>query len=302
MPGTLERRCPAYRNIPAAVPSYAEVMVAPRNVTADAPRGPRVPGRPRVRDTELLGSVRNAARVLRAFGGTDAELGVTELSRRLRIGKSTVHRIVSTLTSEHLLERGRARGTYRLGLAALELGTAGGTAADLHQAALPVLATLRHATDETVLLAVLDRLDVVVVERLERELVPASASRRGATRLPAPRTSSGLVLLAALAPEELARRLDGLQPSTTPSSPVVTRERLLAELAQVSARGFAVTEEDGSAAVVSVAAPVRGPRGEVLAAMAVVGEPGRMHGAALRQRTALLLESASTVSKRLGRR
>ena len=53
----------------------------------------------------LLSSVRNAARVLRAFSHADQELGVTELSRRLGLGKSTTHRLVTTLEAERLLEQ-----------------------------------------------------------------------------------------------------------------------------------------------------------------------------------------------------
>jgi Transcriptional regulator len=53
-----------------------------------------------------LTSVRNAARVLRAFSRAGQELGITELARQLGLGKSTVHRLVTTLTAERLLERG----------------------------------------------------------------------------------------------------------------------------------------------------------------------------------------------------
>ena len=61
------------------------------------------------RDTSraTLSSVRNAARVLRAFSRAGQELGITELSRQLGLGKSTVHRLVTTLTAERLLERGQ---------------------------------------------------------------------------------------------------------------------------------------------------------------------------------------------------
>jgi IclR family transcriptional regulator, KDG regulon repressor len=253
------------------------------------------------RDTELLGSVRNAARVLRAFAGADTELGVTDLSRRLGIGKSTVHRIVSTLTAERLLERGEHRGSYRLGLTLYELGTRGGEHVDLHEAALPVLTTLRHATGETVLVAALDGLEVVTVERLEG---PAGAPtvRRAGQRLPAARASTGKVLLAALAPDELALRLEGWQPAPATARTIVTRDRLLAELADVASRGFAVDDEEDHAGVVSVAAPIRGWDGEVMAAMSVVGDANRMRGPVLRHHTVLLLESAAAASRRLGHR
>src|SRR6516165_10405457 len=69
-----------------------------------------------------LASVRNAARVLRAFSRAGQELGVTELARQLGLSKSTVHRLVTTLTAERLLERGSTPGRYRLGLVLYELG------------------------------------------------------------------------------------------------------------------------------------------------------------------------------------
>ena len=104
----------------------------------------------------LLGSVHNAARVLRAFTHADQELGVAELSRRLGLSKSTTHRLVATLEHERLLEQDQRTGKYRLGLALYELGTTVTEHVDLHQAALPVLTTLRHATGEMVHVAVLD--------------------------------------------------------------------------------------------------------------------------------------------------
>ena len=60
-----------------------------------------------------LASVRNAARVLRAFSRAGQELGITELARQLGLSKSTVHRLVTTLTAERLLERGSTPGRYR---------------------------------------------------------------------------------------------------------------------------------------------------------------------------------------------
>ena len=160
-------------------------------------------------DRALLASVRNAARVLRAFSRAGQELGITELSRQLGLGKSTVHRLVTTLTAERLLERGSTPGRYRLGLVLYELGSNVTEHVDLHQAALPALATLRHETGEMVHVAVLDGLEVVYVERLEsHNLLPIF--RQVGHRLPAHWTSSGKILLAALPPDELnrlARRL-----------------------------------------------------------------------------------------------
>src|SRR2546423_8569437 len=84
-----------------------------------------------------LASVRNAARVLRAFSRAGQELGITELARHLGLGKSTVHRLVTTLTAERLLERGSTPGRYRLGLGLYELGRHVTQHVDPHSGALP---------------------------------------------------------------------------------------------------------------------------------------------------------------------
>ena len=52
----------------------------------------------------LLSSVRAAARLLCTFTASDRELGVSELSRRLGLSKSTVHRLLTTLAAEHLID------------------------------------------------------------------------------------------------------------------------------------------------------------------------------------------------------
>ena len=64
-----------------------------------------------VGDTQVLASVSNAARLLKEFGKGDREIGVSELARRLGIGKSTTHRLLHTLTVERLLEQDTETGS-----------------------------------------------------------------------------------------------------------------------------------------------------------------------------------------------
>jgi IclR family KDG regulon transcriptional repressor len=251
-------------------------------------------------DRELLNSVRNAARVLRAFSAAGEELGITELSRRLGLGKSTVHRLVSTLAAERLLDRGTAPGRYRLGLGLYERGTTVSEHVDLHQAALPVLTTLRHETGEMVHVAVLDGLEVVYVERLESyHMMPVF--RQVGHRLPAHWTSSGKVLLAALPPADLAIRLQDWKPTAVTKRTITDKQRLLAELHQVAQRGWATNIEEGHAGVMSVGAPIRGRDGRVIAAVSVVGDSARM-GVMMRRATTLVVQSAAVISRRLGYR
>lgn len=246
-----------------------------------------------------LGSVRNAARLLKEFSVTDRELGVAELARRLGLGTSTVHRLLATLADERLLERGPG-GTYRLGLAVHELGASVAPHVGLHEAAMPAMAGLRHATGETVQLAVLDGMDSVYVERLESPHTVRIFARVG-TRLPATTTSTGKVLLAALPPEELDARLATWSPERpTPHSitdPVTLRRRLH----EIAARGWADNREESRLGVVSVGALIRDGAGEPVAAVSVAVPVTRAAAATMRRYTTLVTDTADVITRRLRR-
>lgn len=254
-----------------------------------------------IRDPSVLSSVRNAARVLKEFSGTDRELGVSELSRRLDLGKSTVHRLLATLAAEKLLERGSAAGSYRLGLAIYEMGAAVTTHHDLHEAAMPALVSLRHATGETVQVAVLDGLQTVYIERLDSPHTLRIFTRVG-HRLHATASSNGKVLLAGLPAAELDRRLAGWQPVALTPNTITDPEVLRAQLREVAERGWAENIEEQEPGVASVGAPVRDVNGNVVAAVSVAGPVARAQGSSLRRFVRAVVEAGDLISRRLGYR
>lgn len=244
-----------------------------------------------------LGSVRNAARLLKEFSVVDRELGVAELARRLGLGTSTVHRLLATLADERLLERGPG-GTYRLGLAVHELGASVAPHVGLHEAAMPAMAGLRHATGETVQLAVLDGMDSVYVERLESPYTVRIFARVG-TRLPATTTSTGKVLLAALPPAELDARLADWTPERPTPHSITDPATLRRRLREIAERGWADNREESRLGVVSVGAPIRDGAGEPVAAVSVAVPVTRAAAATMRRYTALVTDTAEVISRRL---
>ena len=256
---------------------------------------PRTEGKP----SWELASVRNAARLLKEFSRTDRELGVSELARRLDLATSTVHRLLATLADERLLERGRTPGRYRLGLAVFDLGAAVGPNLDLHEAAMPVMATLRASTGETVQLAVLDGLESVYIDRLESPHTVRIFSRVG-TRLPATTTSTGKVLLAALPADELDARLAGWRPSRITPRTIVDARVLRTRLREIAERGWAENNEESRVGVVSVGAPVHDADGSVIAALSVAAPTDRAAPDALRRIRSGVIDAAGVVSRRIG--
>jgi IclR family acetate operon transcriptional repressor len=244
--------------------------------------------------------VRNAARLLKEFSRADRELGVTQLARRLGLATSTTHRLLSTLTAEGLLERGEAPGTYRLGLKMYELGVTVFPNLDLHEAARPVLASLRQSTGETVHLAVLDHLDVVYLERLESPQTLRTFQSVG-HRMPAHATSTGKVLLAHLPTEVLRERLLDWRPTRLTPHTIVDKGALLADLRRVVERGWAQNVEEGSLGAASVAAPIRDENGCVIASVSVVAPISRARDG-LRRYRAAVVDAARVISSRIGHR
>ncbi|HWM57191.1 MAG TPA: IclR family transcriptional regulator [Pseudonocardia sp.] len=247
----------------------------------------------------VLSTVRNAARLLKAFRTREDSIGVSELARRLDLGKSNVHRLLTTLVAEGLVEQDRRSGGYRLGIVMFELGEAVRVHLHLHAAAGPVLAHLREQTGESSQVGVLDGDEVVYVDRLESAYSLRLFTETG-RRVPAHCTSSGKVLLGHRPEPELEAYLSrGPLPRLTPHT-ITEPAALRAELATVRARGWAEAINERELGVASLAAPIRDLHGDVVAAVSI-GAPLSRFGAAPRRRVArALVEAGEAVSRRLG--
>lgn len=206
--------------------------------------------------------------VLAAFDRSAPTLSLTEISRRAGLTLPTAHRLVGLLTAWGALERD-ATGVYRIGLRLWELGALAPRAVPLREAAMPYLEDLYEATHENVQLAVRDRMEVVYIERISSRSAVNVLARVGA-HWPLHATGVGLVLLAhsdpAVQEEYLAsEQLEAFTPFTI-ADPAALR-RMLAE---VRHGGFAVSDRQITDDALSVAAPVRDARGEVVAAVSIV--------------------------------
>ncbi|MCA0437872.1 MAG: IclR family transcriptional regulator [Actinobacteria bacterium] len=243
--------------------------------------------------SDTLRSVTSALDVLDCFS-RDAELGVSDIARRLGIAKSTAHRLLTTLCSRGLTEKNPQTGQYRLGLHLFELGQLAQQRLRLREVALPLLEELRQVTGHTVHLGVLDGADVVYAERLET----AECRRIMATvprRFPSHCTSSGKVI-AAFNPALLEARLElGFPPKTVGT--IRSAQAYQAAVRQTAKAGVGITHGEAVSGLSSVAAPIRDLGGRAYAAVSIVAPTTRMLAEV--DRTARLV---STVGRRISSR
>lgn len=246
-----------------------------------------------------LGSVANAARVLKSFTTENRDWGVSDLARHLGIAKSTAHRLLATLTDEGLLEQEALSGRYRLGLAVFDLAAAG-MSTDLHEAALPAMSELRNRSGETVQVAVLDSREVVYVERLDSPhtlRLFLEVGRRNWAHC----TGCGKALLAFSSRDVVDRVLKGWDlPAITPHT-LTEHSELRSALEKAKRQGHAWNRHESEVGVVSVAAPIRDASQRTVAAISVAG-PGDRFTDFERSLAQATMQAAAAISLRLGYR
>ena len=144
-----------------------------------------------------------AAALLGAFDARHLSLGISELSRRSGLPKSTTARLAAELTEHGFLER--ADGSdLKLGTRLFELGELASRQRKLREVALPYMADLRQVSRQTVHLAVLVGTEVMYVEIVRSRDAPRMPSEVGG-RLPAHAAGVGKALLA-FSPDRSCRR------------------------------------------------------------------------------------------------
>ena len=243
-------------------------------------------------------AVRRAISVLKAFNDASPEMGVTEVSRRLGLHKSTVYRLLSAFEDEGLIARNDESGRYRLGPELIVLGELVLRHTDVRRVAVPILRELAERTGETVSLEILSGSHVITIEEIAGRHVLTAA---GAIGMPwaAHATATGKVLLADLPPDRrsqiLSRPLQRFTPNTLNRSAAVDRE-----LSRVRRLGYAVSNGELEEHLIAVAAPIHGRHGGAVAAISLSGPDARFTAAALPGMIDRCREYAGRISARLG--
>jgi IclR family pca regulon transcriptional regulator len=203
-------------------------------------------------------------RILGLFDEQRPTWRVTDIADVAGLPMPTTYRIVMTLTAEGYLDH-LPNGDYRPGVRTLTLGTAALRSLDLVALATPKLQRLGESTGETVNLAVLTGDQVLYLVRLRNSDLVTANIQVGST-LPAVHTSIGKLLLASLDESDLRARVTKASfPDRHGPNAKVSLEELRPELAQIREQGWAMQDEELAHGLRSVAGPITGPDGRVVA-------------------------------------
>lgn len=225
---------------------------------------------------KFLQSVDNALKILELFSGNIQELGVSDVSRALGLGRSTAHRLLTTLENRGFVEQSPTTGKYKLGMKIVNIGAGILGRLNIIKECHPCLEDVSNETGESSHLALYNQGQITFVDKVPGRNPAIMASMIGLQR-PAYPTGTGKALLAFLPEDELEKYLRNCQLQKLTFATITNRNELRQRLEQIREQGYSEDQQEMEEGLVCFAAPVRDRTGRVVAAMSVSGAASRMN-------------------------
>jgi DNA-binding IclR family transcriptional regulator len=244
-------------------------------------------------------SLQRAIAILDCFRDIQPQLGVREIARQLDLHPSTVGRLLTTLTSQGILNQDKETHRYRMGSKVLKWGSVYMSNVDLRTEARPYLEDLHRVTQETVHLDIPDGVSRICIDRIESPHRLRWVAQIG-ERMPYYASASGKVMLAFMPTQQQksivkSTPMERLTPNTTTDPKI-----LFQELEGIRKRGYAVSEGERVEGVSCIAAPLFEPAGKVIGGITISGPMTRFSDQKIKEYAKLLMRATRQLSISMG--
>jgi IclR family transcriptional regulator, pca regulon regulatory protein len=206
--------------------------------------------------------------VLECFGPRQQGYTLSELVKKTNMPKTSIHRVLKTLSGMNYLRYDELSKRYHLGVRILSLGFAVLESLELREIARPYMESLSRECMKTVNLGVLDKEEMVYVERIKVQGIRSYNISIG-NRMPPWDTALGRAVLAHLDIEEVKKMIDRAKKQKIFNS---AEKDYLKTLHEVKNSGFALVDQEYIKGIIAIAVPVFSTTG-VIGAINMVGEP-----------------------------
>lgn len=205
--------------------------------------------------------------ILESFTPSESRLTLQELSNKTGLPKTTVHRFLKTLLTMNYVTLDLRTKTYSLAPRVMALGFSVLSGMDLRQTALPHMEALSRETDQNVNLAVLDRAEMLYIERITvRRII--NINLYVGSRVNCYLTAMGRSLIAFLSRDSYEKLLAELLKDKQAVKAIGRQgEQLNAALEEVRQKGYACIDGEWVQGLRAIGAPVFNGRGEVEASL-----------------------------------
>lgn len=227
-------------------------------------------------------------------------LSLTSIAQRAGIAPSTAHRILTTLKANGFVQDD-SHGNYLIGVQAFRAGSAFLRNRKLADVGRITLRRLMEDSGETANIAIEIESSVVFISQMESHRSIRAFHRPGA-RGPMHASSLGKAMLAALTDEAVAQKLHRVGMPRLTERTIVDPDALLADLAIIRKRGWAIDDEEQAEGMRCVGAAVYNEHGEVIGAISVSGPTVRVTEERLGELGPMIKRAAAEITERVGGR
>ena len=250
---------------------------------------------------EVVQSVDRTLCILELISDYNEGLGITEISEKIELHKSTVHRLLGTLIYKGYVMQDKATNKYRLTTKLFELGNKIIKDMDILHASKEYIEALMKSLNEVVHLVIRDENDIVYIDKVEANNTIRMASNIG-RRSPLYSTSVGKAMLAYMNEEEVLEIWRNSKIEKFTEKTITEYEVFRKELDKVKLQGFAEDDEENEPGVRCIGAPVFNYRGEVEGAISISGPAIRVTKDKIDEIAKEVIKYAQLISRELGYR
>ena len=229
----------------------------------------------------------------------NAPMSIMEISKKLGIYPSTIHRILDTLKYRGYVEQNSDNQKYLLGLKLVELGMSRYHQINLLEEASPFLKELVDECNETVHLGILDHEEVFYIAKENSPQTIRMVSRVG-RRAPLYSTGLGKILLAYIPEKERKEIIAHTKIQRFTKNTITNKKELEKELEQIRKQGFALDREENEKEVYCIAVPIKNYHGKVIAALSIASPTYRIDNSRKKFLRKSILFLGMKISKRFG--
>jgi DNA-binding IclR family transcriptional regulator len=255
----------------------------------------------KMRDASAAGTVARVVQLLACLAEADGPVSIKFLCQTLKLPASTVHRLLGLLADEGMVERSADRPIYAPGLELVRISSLLASKVRIVDVAKPFMRAVVRECDETCCLLqyLPERRKVMALHaefsshplRYRIEFYQPHSLLWGAT---------GRAVLAFLPPEEIDAAICDADSSPATGAPVPARKALLADLAEIRSRGYAITHGQKIEGAVGIATPVFNSERRAIGSLCITIPETRFNRKAQARLSQLLMSQAGELSRALG--
>ena len=251
-------------------------------------------------EKEEIKSIGKSLDLLELLSENMKEMGITEISKELHMGISTVYRILTTLKRRGYVIQNQHTLKYTLGIQLFILGSKAQRAINFVELVTPFLQKLSQHTTESINFAILEGREAVCLSKIESPEVLRTDIRIGA-RLPAHCSAVGKALLAFLSEGEFTMLYgkDNKKLCTPTPNSISSVMELKKCLKKIKRDGYAIDKEEFKIGINCLGVPILNNEGKSIAGVSVTGPSSRFNLSEIKKLKNTLINISRDISHQL---